>query len=186
MRALQILLLFCIIACSTTIRPPEGGSTLVALVDHGRHATLLIQAEKEVMVRYAFGDWRFYAEARPGIFNGLRALFWPTQAALGRKELQGPFTRAYIIPQLRDGVSEMFIFRVKEEKARKLRARLDKIFYENKNTFRVNHEYGLDFVYFPSNYWAFNNSNQKMGSWLKELGAKVEGMAIFSDWAVEQ
>ena len=43
------------------------------------------------MVRYAYGDWRWFALGQTGVFEGIAALSGD-KSALGRKRLPGPLT----------------------------------------------------------------------------------------------
>jgi hypothetical protein len=177
-------LILLIVSCTTSIKPPQEKGKLVALVDHGRHASLIIEGPDQSHYRYAYGDWNFYAEMRTGFFSGARALMWPTQAALGRKVITADFNYRALSDWLPDGVEEMLIFSVDSSKAQKLKEKLDDIFYANIDSKLINNDYGLEFVFHPEGYWMFNNSNQMVGRWMKELGGELSGGAFFSNWKI--
>ena len=44
------------------------------------------------MIRYSCGDWDWYALRQTGLLERSAAILWPSQAALGRKQLPGPFS----------------------------------------------------------------------------------------------
>lgn len=157
-----------------------------ALLDHGKHASLVLQVGSQKMVRYGFGDWRYYALAQEGFINGARALLWPTQAGLGRKLLRASFDKQSIDIALPVGIEKMWIFKVERMKAEKLRQELDGIFRQNLSTLHVNRIYDLEFVHHPKTYWAFNNSNQEIALWLGKLGCGTDGAALFSLWKAEE
>lgn len=172
------------VGCSNTIRiqdSPENPVSLV-MVDHGRHPSLMIP-EGEGGIRYTWGEWRWYAHNEIGVLRGLNAVFWPTQATLGRYHFEQWPERgasAYIIPE---GYRELLILEVEQEKARSLKDRLDGVFEEGAEQARVyNPVYRLEFVPLEENYWVFNQSNQRMISWLRELGLEVRGPGLYSNW----
>ena len=71
-------------ACTTVIVPPvapaEPGP--VFLLDHGRHASLVLPRGDDGMVRYSYGEWKYYAQVRTGIGEASAAVLWPTRAGL--------------------------------------------------------------------------------------------------------
>jgi hypothetical protein len=179
MRILPIFMLF-FLSCTTRVHPPETGEVNIYLVDHGRHASLILQFDKDYY-RYAYGDWDFYAEASPGFWNGLKAILWPTRGALGRRFWQSDGFQQ----QLPDGAEAVYLLRVEQAKARALQAELDKIYQANLSSRRSTPEYNLDFVEHPETYWGLNNSNQMVGRWLRQLGCELDGKAILSRWEVK-
>lgn len=172
--------------CSTALRPSECQTDCasVALVDHGRHSSLIISESDKKMSRYAYGDWQYFAKADTRIWSGAKALLWPTQATLARRHLLGPVTHENIHNQLIEGVEEMWVFQVPSRRARVLKSRLDFWFSHDTGTLFYNKFYDLDFVHHPSSYWLFNNSNQVMGRWLKDLGFEVSGLSLWSKWRI--
>lgn len=73
------------------------------MLDHGRHASLLMERADGSMVRYAYGEWEWYALGRTGPARAFAALFVPSEAALGRKELAGPLTPETARARVREG-----------------------------------------------------------------------------------
>lgn len=186
-RELLLCLAMLSMSCSTSIKCPETDDGVkAALLDHGKHASLIVQSGEQKMVRYGFGDWRYYALAQEGFVNGARALFWPTQAGLGRKELSGPFEKRFIDISLPVRVERIWMFNVDKTKAKELRGELDAIFREYRSTLHVNRRYDLEFVHHPKTYWALNNSNQEIALWMRKLGCRSRGTALFSVWNVEK
>lgn len=182
--AMLVFMLAAPCGCATTVTPPVGieEPARVALLDHGRHATLLVETPSGNMIRYAYGEWGWYALRDAGIAEGSRALLWPTQGALGRRSLPGPLTPE----QARRAVSAVFedaIFMEAEAAKRdRLIARLDAIFLENIDTLTFNAAWDLAFVHHPAPYSAWRNSNHAVARWLEELRAGVDGLAYFSIW----
>lgn len=64
---------------------------LVGVLDHDRHSGLIVQVP-DGMIRYSCGDWDWYALRQTGLLERSAAILWPSQAALGRKQLPGPFS----------------------------------------------------------------------------------------------
>jgi hypothetical protein len=91
-RVLGALLALCLSGCTTVVVPPArvAEPARVALLDHGRHASLVLKTAESGMVRYAYGDWDWYAQGTTGAIEGSAAVLWPTRAALGRRRLPGP------------------------------------------------------------------------------------------------
>ena len=187
MAALACLLLACG-GCTTTLVPPADvrNPVSVFLLDHGRTPSLILPAENGGMVRYAYGDWQWYALRRTGVFNAIPALCWPTRGALGRGELAGPADEASIRRQLNVGVEHLYELRVESEAVQRLREALDGIYQQNLKTLVVTESVGLSFTHHPQSYCILHNSNHVMAGWLRELGVKTRGIAGFSTWRVRR
>jgi hypothetical protein len=176
------------IGCSTVVVPPSrpADPEPVFLLDHGRHASLVLPGAEGGIVRYAYGDWRWYAEGNTGLWQGAAALFWPTRAGLGRREMEGPVGVGAVRRQVRVPIEVLYELMVEARAVAGLRMRLDSIYEENLATRLTSRLYDLEFVEHPNNYWALHNSNVVVASWLRELGVRVEGAALFSDWQVSE
>ena len=174
-------------ACASTIIPPLEVSDPqpVAVLDHGRHASLVLSTDRGAMIRYSYGDWNWYALIKTSVFRGAAALFWPTQAGMGRRELEGPVSVENIRQRVRVGSEEIFVIIVERSRVDALREELDSLFHKQIHTWHYNSAYDLEFVHHPKRYYAFHNSNQVVAGWLKELGCRVSGFGIFSDWKLK-
>jgi hypothetical protein len=154
----------------------------VAVLDHGRHTSLLLEVPGEAaMVRYAYGDWRWYALGQTGVFEGIAALSG-NKSALGRKRLPGPLTPETVPRRVTVGIEEALYLDAEARDVRRLVATLDGIFAANTAERIDNTAYGLEFVPHPEPYGAFNNSNQMVARWLEALGCRVDGSAVYADW----
>ena len=176
-------LVFFIHGCSNRLVPPdvEGDAVTVYLVDHGRHPTLVLpRADTERWIRYTYGEWRWYAEGDAGLLRGMGALLWPTRGALGRGELRSPPRAAGVSADMPEGWAEVYEFEVAKDRAGALKDDLDDYFKEQ--TRLHNPRFNLDFSPHPESYWMFNNSNQKMVAWLRDLDVQVSGLGLFSNW----
>jgi hypothetical protein len=134
------------------------------------------------MRRYSYGDWEWYALLQTGAVEGTSALFWPSKAALGRKDLPGPFSPAAVAREVRVPIEHALFLTVDEHAARGLTGRLDRI-YDTNFAERIDNEaYDLVFVPYPEPYWIFHNSNQVVAGWLEQLQCRVQGPGLFAVW----
>jgi hypothetical protein len=122
--------------CATVVVPPHpvANPAKVGILDHGRHSSLLIEVPDGGMVRYGYGDWRWYAEDKTDFFDGVRALFWPTEAAIGRRYFKASFNYATIAKDVGVGVERAHVFEVERERVASLIRALDGIFALNMAT----------------------------------------------------
>lgn len=152
-------------------------------MDHGCHASLVLP-NGAGGVRYAYGDWTWFAEGRTGFLQGVAALMWPTRAALGRQELVGWDTPEALRSQITEGFLSLYILEVPRDAALDLADRLDRIYVAGQDQAVTNPTLSLTFVPHPDSYWALHNSNVVMAEWLKALGVRVRGTALLSRWEV--
>jgi len=173
-------------ACGTTgVIPPDSPQEPVPvfLLDHGRHTSLVLPAPDGTMTRYAYGDWRFYAERKTGLRHAIAAITWPTESALGRRHLPGPPTEAAVRVQVRVGIQEVSSLWVEAARVRALRDRLDDWF--ERGPVLESPEVDLSFVPYPRSYSLGHNSNTMIAEWLEELGAEVSRKPLWAGWRVE-
>ena len=182
--ALAIAAPLWLLGCATTVFPPEriGDPAQIGVLDHGHHASLIVEMPGDGMLRYSYGDWQWYALRRTGPGEASSALLWPSQAALGRKELPGPFSPMAVSRQVRVPIEHALYLTVEAREVRRLIERLDRIYYEHIAARVYNEAYDLVFVPHPEPYSLFHNSNQVVGQWLEHLGCRVEGAPLFSIW----
>ncbi len=187
MPLLLVLLVAGLCGCGATVSvPPVENGVGAALVDHGRHASLVLETKGHSMLRYAYGDWNYYALAKQGKAETSRAALLPTTAGLGRRQWQGRLDRLSVADRLREGFEEIYVFQVDRRRAVDLITHLEAIYTGNLETLHENRLYDLSFVHHPQNYTLFNNSNHKVAEWLEKLGCTVSGPALSSSWEVRQ
>lgn len=174
-------------ACTNVIVPPPQplDPQRVFVLDHGRHASLVLPARGSGIVRYAYGDWRYYAEGETGPAEASAAVLLPTDAGLGRRILPEPPTAGGVRRAMRVGVEHVHEVVVEWPAVAQLREALDSIFQANEETLIYNASYDLEFVRHPRPYTIFRNSNWMVVDWLRRLGCRVHGLLLASKWRVE-
>lgn len=183
---LVVLLLTWPVGCTTTIVPPAevADPVTVYLLDHGHTPSLVLPTPDGGMARYAYGDWRYYALAERGTLSGLRALCWPTQAALGYMPLPGPPTTEAVRDQVHVATRALYTLEVEREAAYRLHAALQQQYHTQRDSEVLNRPAELAFVHHPSRYTWFYNSNHAVADWLRVLDCNVRGPAFISTWRV--
>lgn len=186
MSAVVLLLVLSVSSCSMTLTPPADvqDPVTVFLLDHGRTASLVLPDEHGGMVRYGYGDWQWYALDRTGVIELFPTLFWPTQGALGRLQINGPVSADSIQQQLDVTIRHIYPIDVEREKVRALRESLDAMFHRHRDTHTFRADVAFSFVHHPDQYTLWNNSNRAVAGWLEELGVEVRGVRLWSRWQV--
>jgi len=172
--------------CAALVVPPEPPPEArpVFLLDHGRHATLVLSHPDGGLVRYAYGDLAYYGHNRVGLWRALAAVAWPTPGGLGRRELEAPASPAGVRQAVAVPIEAVHVLVVAADRAAALGARLDARFARGYPQRRFNPWYDLVFVPDPAPYWLGNNSNLRVAAWLEALGVEVRGGPLWSRWTV--
>lgn len=179
---------YLISGCATTLIPPDrevADPRPVFLLDHGRHTSLVVGTAEGSMIRYAYGDWRFYADQDMRLRTGLAALLWPTPATLARRELTGPADEITLLSRLRVGVRGVYELRVPGNAADRLRQELDEVHGQKPEKHQYVEVYDFVFAPHPEPYTFLNNSNTKVAQWLRRMEVNVRGPALLSLWRLE-
>lgn len=171
--------------CAIQVTPPESPlrPVTVLLLDHGRHASLVLPHGELGAIRYSYGDWRYYALNRTGFRSGAAALLWPTQATLGRRVLGGETHAEGIQRKVRVHTDSIYPIPVDAGLVAELLQELETLF--GLGAMDLVHEsaaFNLDFVPHPEAYSLFRNSNQMVARWLRSLGASTRGWPVLSSW----
>ncbi len=172
--------------CGYTVVPPPSPKDPVPvfLLDHGRHASLVLPAG-ENMVRYAYGDWEWYVRRHTGPTQGSRALFGPSPAGLGRKVLPGPAAVDSVRREVVVPIEEIFTLEAGAQQVASLTQHLEELFTGNGKTLRYAPEFDLEFVRHPVPYTLRHNSNTVVAKWLLQLGFDITGDGPLSQWEVK-
>lgn len=184
MRAIAAIVLAALLAgCAHTIEPPRDVAEPVPvfLLDHGRHASIVLP-RGERAVRYAYGEWEWYALDRTGPLRALDTLLLPTPAALGRRILPGPPTADAIRAQVRVPIEKSWRIEVERARARALDDELTTLFEDNIDSRVDSPRYDLEFVRHPAAYSLGHNSNHVAADWLRALGCRVDTRGPGSAW----
>jgi hypothetical protein len=166
--------------CTTVVRCPEPGgeAATVLLLAHGKSSSLVLPDPSDGATRWAFGDWRYYAEGDTGVMSTIAAGLCPTPAALGREQFR---SRA----RLEREADRLIPLRVEANEVRALRARLERTFAAHESTLRYNREQRLHFVMPEEHYTLVNSSNRKVASWIRDLGCTTSGITLLPRWATK-
>lgn len=170
--------------CSTAVLVPHppGEPRPVFLLDHGRHSSLVLTTENDDLIRYSYGDWRFYALGDSGSWQGMSAVLRKTPAGLGRRALPGPPTKENVSRQVLVGIEQLFILQVESTAVDSLRESLDSIYSSRADTLVYNATFDLEFVRHPRDYTLAYSSNTAVAEWLTALGCEVSGRPILANW----
>jgi hypothetical protein len=157
---------------------------MIFLIDHGRHSSLVISTDRGDLVRYAYGDWRYYADQDTSLRSGARALLWPTPATQARGELEGPPEYDRLRSQLRVGVETIYAFEVAGMEADRLMGELDDLHTQGEPLHQYVPAYDMTFAPHPEPYTWANNSARMIARWVEQLGVQVDGWALVASWDV--
>lgn len=174
-------------ACSATVTVPEphADDRPVFLVEHGRHTSLVLTRADDSMVRYVYGDWRWYALNDTGFLRAFPTLLWRTQGALGRQRLPSPPEAATIHQRSRVVIEAVHPLQAPAEKVDALLQRLDERFDAARDTLHHSALYDLDFVHDPRGYLFWSNSNHIIAEWLDALDIPVRGSPAIGNWRLD-
>mgnify|MGYP006987897890 FL=1 len=175
--------------CGGTVMHPDletaNGVRPVFLLEHGRHSSLVLTRTDGSMVRYVYGDWRWYAEGETGIRRAVPTLFAATGSALGRQALAAPARETSIRRQVPMAIRNIHRLPAPAERIDGLDHRLQRDFERLQGQSHYNAAYDLEFVPGQRPYTLFANSNHVVADWLRELGIEVRGNPVFGSWQVE-
>jgi len=179
------LLLF---GCTTTIIPPASPvrPTSVCIVDYGRHASLVLP-EGNGSVEYEYGEWKWFALGQDQSSRIVPTLFWPTQGTLGRRQLPYPPELKLLKSQKSSElVQAVYCIKVADEKAQAVREQLAARYNAGLKAEIFNQEYKMSFIKDPADYTIFHNCNHELAAWLRRLGCRTKGSAVFSRFKVHE
>ncbi|MEW6746783.1 MAG: hypothetical protein AB1486_28920 [Planctomycetota bacterium] len=178
-------LLLAFASCATVIRPPEQPPHPVSvyLLDYGYHAALLLPYGDARFVKYAYGDWSYFALGKTDLWHAFLAIALPTQGTLGRKEYAADPSEPW--PQKAAVAATVYCLVVDREKADALRERLEERFISRLDTWHPNATHDLEFVKDARPYTGCSNCNTVLVEWLEELGCSCSGVGWFAVFAIE-
>ncbi len=181
-----VLLVACLGGCSATalIPDPQQVDTprAVYVVEHGRHTSLVLTDADDSMLRFVYGDWRWYAQRQTGFAQVFRTLFAPTQGALGRQVIPAPSSAEQIRAHSSVTIDEIHRLIASATKVDALIDHLESRFDAARDTLIRNDDYRLEFVHDPKSYTLGGNSNHMVAEWLEALQIEVRGDPVLGNW----
>ena len=185
-----LLLLACAFAttgCITTQitpPPPSGDDVPIFVTDYSRHSSILLPASQGHYVEYAFGDFDWFALSETGASDGFRALFFSAGSTLGRRQLNLPENADPAAVAKETEAERALRIEVPRDKASALLEQLDDAYFARYDTITYNPASSMWFVRSREPYNALHNCNNLTARWLRELGCKVRGTALFSKFRI--
>jgi hypothetical protein len=181
-----VLPLTALTGCTTAVIPPQNVSHPVAIVitDYGKHSSLLLPDPHGGMEEYAFGDWKYFALSDKSVWTAAAALIHSPQATLGRRWLgmsADPSSAATLL-----GADRIETLAVDEQSAASLRHALDLEYARHIDSEIYNAEEKMHFVRCDESYNLFHNCNSVTAEWLRRMGVRTRGLALFSRFVVEK
>lgn len=171
--------------CATKVIPPApaqvANPTIVYVTDYGRHSSIVLPVG-ERWVEYAFGDWDYLALSNYRWYLGATKLLFSEGACLGRRYIENVADE----PSLLKAVASERLIRIEADRSHveALLCALDERFDRHIDTLVYNRHQIMFFVKDDAHYWLMNNCNGVTARWLEQLGCRVEGAAVLSNFEV--
>lgn len=181
MRPFGLLMTLILAGCAATLTPPPAVSDPLAVyvLDHGRHNSLVLVLADDHAMRYALGEWEWYAEGRTGLGRSFQALFMATPSALGRVRLEQPLEPDCWVGQVGSEIFSVLAFVAEREQVEGLAADIDQQFEQSSVPPGFRPGLNLEFIPGPRPYTLGQNSNHQVVEWLEILGFEVRGVVAF-------
>lgn len=172
-------------SCTTIVVCPRSPThpVTVFVIDHGRTSSLVVPSDAGGVLRYAYGDWSYYALGKTDVFHGAAAVLWPTRGALGRSQLAGPPSVDQVRRQVHS-IESIHAVQVERASVAGLVRELEDLYHANLATEVTNSAYNMSFVHHPRSYTYFWNSNHEVAAWLRELGCTTRGPSHRASWSI--
>lgn len=172
LRGVAFVVIGLLAGCAPTVTsiPDARNPTTIYLVDYGTHANLVLPRPKGGFAEFTYADWNYAVEGNRGVSGTLRALFWPSQGALGRKLWPASLTKRGL--KANTASDRVVTYAVERESARELFRRLNTRFEEQRHAGVVRSTYRMAYVKDRESYSMFHTCNTEVAQWLGELGLK--------------
>lgn len=180
---LVVLLVLLVVGCSARLVPPEQPPLeprQVVLLEHGRHASLVLFDADQVPWRFAYGDRRWYVDGGRGAGAAAGALLRDSEAVLGRRALGSP-DPAQWQSEVGSLITATVPFDVDAQRVDVLLDSLQAHFADAAQVVPAPH-LGLDVIAHPQPYRMGSNSNHMVAHWLQEVGVQVQGNPGIGVW----
>lgn len=172
--------------CSWNVAPPPPPQRPmdVYLADYGRHTSIILPTGDGDLVEYAFGDWRHFALAQKQWYVGLQALFCSRGASLERRAVKSPGADDLLRQRLR--AVQLVRFQAEPEKVAALAARLQTRYDRHADTAIFSERDDAYYARDDVHYSLWHNCNAETAQWLRELGCKVDGWPVVSNFRLKE
>jgi hypothetical protein len=168
--------------CTNTIHPPTSPSDAVPVyvTNYGKHSSVVLPLKEGGYVEWGFGDWNWFALNKTSPLDAIRALFFSPQATLSRRVMWPQATDE----DLRHNLSANSLIRIEvsEDRVEQLMRQLDARYARHGDTQVYSTLSYMEHVKDPEHYWLFNNCNHFTAQWLRDLGCRVDGTGVTSDF----
>jgi hypothetical protein len=185
MRSGVLACTFALCGCVATVIPPPNNdqSRPVYILDHGRHTSLVLSTADHGLVRWAYGDWSWYAEGDRRPIRAIPVLLARTPAALGRQSIHAERNPEAIRAALPVATDQVFVIDADAVLVERLQARQEALFASGRQQRLIeSRDFGFVFVPHPTPYRMDHNSNHMVASWLTDLDCKVRGNPTLGNW----
>lgn len=193
LRLCLIPLVLACTGCVTTIQPPAAvhHPTRVWVIDYGLHSSLLLPAAEAnpaggespvTHTEYAFGDWDWYAQAKTGPLHAVRSLLLSDRSTLARVEHRwspdvGRHTMAVMLE-----AEHVQPLTVEASRVEAVRRQLESQVEHNRVDGIIRGQ--TRFVPVPERYWLGHTCNAWTADRLRDLGCRVRGPTLRSEFRV--
>jgi len=184
---IALLAMLLAVGCAARLAPPEQPPPeprQVVLLEHGRHASLVLFDADQVPWRFAYGDRRWYVDGGRGAGAAARALLRDSEAVLGRRALGSP-DPAQWQAEVGSMITAMVPFEVDAHRVDALLEVLHAYFADAAQVVPAPH-LGLDVIAHPQPYRMGRNSNHMVADWLQEVGVQVQGNPGIGVWRTQR
>lgn len=171
--------------CATHVKPPVDVQTpaTVYIADYGLHSSLLLPDATQGLVEFAFGDWEWFALNHDQWYDALRIAIFPGRGTLGTRALPA-VTTGDELPQWLGPVQAHALV-VEKERAGKLLQRLQAEYARGVDEAVLNSQTSLWCAPTTGKYRPLKNCNAAVAGWLEELGCRVHGPRIGSEFVID-
>lgn len=184
-RRLIALLLFILApGCATNVTAPQRvkDPAIVYVTDYGKHSSILLPAPAGGYDEYAYGDYNWFALGQVSVRNAFIAMLVSPKATLGTRHI--PIHQGQVEIEDLAGCIRLTEFAVDRTRAESLEMTLAATFRKAAGSPIHSDFSGLEHIEYSHHYWLFHNCNHATADWLRDLGCKVNGPAILSNFQV--
>lgn len=176
--------------CTTVVTPPATVSepATVYLAHYEQYHTSLVIPTGSSAVEYTYGDWDLFARARRNPWTIFVGMTFPTQGALGRREVGFDGNDTTALQRrlaITDDCRNISVFSVEQEKLDALLAALETAYESARASEVYNPGFQLTFVESPHPYAIWHTCNHALATWLEELDCSVRGVGGITWFEVE-